>query len=229
MFLRIYNKTNAIISYLSGQVVVPALGFINVDPKYFNQLEVDPQLRNDLVNNKVDISDTVTRYGNNDGIKQLDFMAGLRDDRGNGITSTQIISGTDIHHALDVNLVNGISISVLPDNNVNTVLKYNELLMVPSGSEQILLSYTVPPATTTILQKASVSGENIALYKINYNSSTIATKRTYFTYLNENFDFLGTLNNGFIMQAGDLIEITVLQNRPNPANFESTLQIVEVT
>lgn len=231
MKLRIYNKTGATITYLSGVIVIPAMSFLDIDPQYFNALEVDPNVRDDLIKNRIDVSDTVTRYGNNDGIKQLDYMAGLRDREGNGITSTIVTEGSEFHQALDVNLLGtaSFSLSPLPASNVKTVIKYNELTLVPSGSLTTLLTYTVPAATTSILQRVLVSGENTAVYKVNYNSDTIATKRTYYTYLNEEFEFVENSNNGFVMVAGDVIEISVFQNRPTAADFESSLQIIEIT
>lgn len=225
MQLRIYNKTNVILSYASGAVSIPALSFTDVQPQYFNQIETDPNVRNDLTTNKIDVSDTVVRYGNNDGITYLNYMAGTRDDRGNGITSTA--SGS--HIGLDVNILNGIALSPLPASNVVSVIKYSELPNVASGSLQTILTYTVPAGKRAILQKVLVSGENIAKFQTNYNSSTIATKRTYFQNLNEEFNFVENSNNGFLMQAGDIITITVLQVRPSAANFESSLQVVEIT
>lgn len=230
MKLRIYNKTGSNITYL-GTIIIPANSFLDIDPIYFNDLEVDPNVRNDLITNQIDISDTVTRYGNNDGIKQLDFMAGLRDSEGKGITSTVVVVGPVTHQALDVNVLGDITfaLSPIPASNVKTVIKYNELTMVASGSLEILLSYTVPPATTSLLQRIFVSGENTAIYKVIYNSNTIATKRTYYTYLNEQFEFVQSSNNGFVLEEGDTIEVSVLQNRTTVANFESSLQIIEVS
>lgn len=226
MKLRIYNKTSSDITYL-GIIVIPANSFLDIDPEFFNALEVDPSLRHDILTNLIDISDTITRYGNNDGITQLDYMAGLRDREGKGISSTLF----DSHQALDVNVVNPIDVSlgVLPPSNVKSIIKYNEQLMVASGSETTLLTYTVPLDTRSVIQRIFVSGGNPATYTVNYNSDTIAKKRTYFTYYNETFDFVENLNNGFILEAGDTLDIIVLQVRPDPADFESTLQIIEIT
>jgi hypothetical protein len=285
MYLRIYNKTNSTINYLNDTVVVAANSFLDVDKIYWGNLVVDVNLRDDLTSNRVDISDTISRYGNNDGIKQLDYMVGIRDTQGNSITSTTITTQTTTHQGMDVNIISGasngapdksaftygdtafvsiggvynnetdtlqegqqavvritadralhttlvnssIDVNPTPASNVSTKLKYAEIKSIPSGSLQTLITYIVPTDTKTMLQRVLVSGEVNATYKINYNSTPIATKRTYYTALNEVFDFIENSNNGFIMQPGDMIEITVISTIPKIADYESTLQIVEIT
>lgn len=220
MKLRIYNNTASNITYL-GILIVPANSFLDILPKYFNDLEVDPNLRNDLIISNVDISDTIVRYGNNDGINQLNWMKGLRDSQGNGITSTALSSTVQ---ALDVNVVSSAPVAA-----GTTLIKYNEVLAVASGATQTILTYTVPNSTTTIVKRISISGENIATYKVIYNSSTIATLRTYFGgALDSGISFVDGENDGFTMAAGDIITVEVLNFRPMTADFSSTLQIMEM-
>lgn len=221
MKLRIYNNTASDITYL-GILIVAANSFLDIDAQYFNDLEVDPNLRNDLIISNVDISDTIVRYGNNDGIAQLNWMKGLRDSEGNGITSTSLSSTV---RALDVNIVSSAPVSV-----GNTLIKYNEALAVASGATQTILTYTVPNSTTTIVKRISISGENIATYKVIYNTNTIATLRTYFGgELDSEINFIDGENSGFTMAAGETITIQVLNFRPMIADFSSTLQIMEMT
>lgn len=157
----------------------------------------------------------------------LRISANTSDGQGNIITSTQFQS----KQALDVNILSILQTtqSPLPASNASTVFKYNEAANVASGATSTVLTYTVPSGKKALLQRILVGGENIAKYQTIYNSSLIATKRTYFQNLNEEFNFIENSNNGFLMQAGDIITITVLQTRPWSANFESTIQVVEIT
>lgn len=147
---------------------------------------------------------------------------------------TDLYTGTTIgsNHGLDVNVISPITVSQssLPNPDAVTKLEYNEIIGLASGSTTNIISYTVPASTTSILQKVLVSGENIAKYQILYNSAPLSTKRTYFGgNLDTEFDFSGSSNNGFLMNAGDILTVMVDNFRPTPGDFESTIQIVEVS
>lgn len=134
---------------------------------------------------------------------------------------------------LNVNTNGSIDVNVLvlpeiPPININSMIKYGEVASLASGINQTILTYVVPFSTKSLLQSINVSGENIAKYNIIYNSNTIATKRTFYGNLNETFNFEEIFNNSFILNTGDTLKINVIHNRPSLANFETTLQIIEI-
>lgn len=106
--------------------------------------------------------------------------------------------------------------------------KYNEALSVPAGVTTLLLTYTVPAGKTSILERISVTGENIAYYKVLKNAVVIDSKHTNFgTNLNEEFNYSATADLGIKLVAGDILTVTVLHNRPYLANFAARLQVIE--
>lgn len=135
-------------------------------------------------------------------------------------------------NSLDVNLTNSsinFSTSPTPASNAVTKFKYAEVDNVPSGITTTVISYTVPANTKTILQRVLVAGENVAKYQVFFNSSVIATRRTMYTNLNEQFEFSQPSNNGAILVSGDIITITALHTQTSVSSFEATLQILEIT
>lgn len=150
-------------------------------------------------------------------------------------TSTDLFTSTNNSGkiSLDVNISNSnipVSIVSVPPVSQSTEFIYTERNNIASGINQQIGVYTVPSNTKTIVQRVFVSGDNIAKYQVRYNGNIVATKRTYYSGLNEVFEFLQSLNNGFLMSPGDILSVTALQTISlSSTNFESTLQILELT
>lgn len=118
------------------------------------------------------------------------------------------------------------SINVVATLGPNGTLKsfYNEVSSVASSVPTTILSYTVPAATTSLIETIDVSGDNIAQYEVYVNSSKIDRKRTYFGgSLNEVFNF----NKSVTLTAGDTIEVNVLHVRPDVGDFNARLSVLE--
>lgn len=111
-----------------------------------------------------------------------------------------------------------------------SINQYNEVLSVATGVTTTVVTYTVPVAQQNVLERVAVSGENIALYTVLINGTTIDQQRTYFGgALNTQFEFMSTANKGTLLNAGDIVSVTVLHNRPSLANFEGRIQMTELT
>lgn len=125
--------------------------------------------------------------------------------------------------SFNVNIVNG---TTTPLQLVNT---YTEVNSIAAGALTVITTYIVPSGKTGLLQKVSVSGENIATYTVDINNVTLDKRRTYFSGgLNEFFDFSSSDINGTPLAALDEITITVIHNRPSLASFDARIQVVEV-
>lgn len=110
-----------------------------------------------------------------------------------------------------------------------SINEYNEVLSVASGSTTTVVTYMVPGSKTNVLERISVSGENIALYTVLLNGVPFDTQRTYFGgALNTQFEFTSLGNLGTILNPGDIISVTVLHNRPSAANFEGRIQMTQL-
>ena len=106
------------------------------------------------------------------------------------------------------------------------VNEYNEITAVASGITTNLLQFTVPDDSNYALERASVSGDNIALFKVLVNDVEIETQRTYIGgELNTEFNFLSTTTIGYPLAEGDVVKVTVLHNRPDSGDFECRLQM----
>lgn len=123
------------------------------------------------------------------------------------------------------------SITVVPgvSANVDGLLKYNEVALVPSSVETIIVTHTAVGGRKTFLQKVSASGDNIAKYRVKVNGVTIDTKRTMFGEdLNCDFIFDGDTNPGYEVLVGDIITVTVVNPRPGAADYNGRIQYLEV-
>lgn len=136
-------------------------------------------------------------------------------------------------NVLKVNADGSINVNIVPststgDNLVRNL--YGEANAVVSGSTTQIISYTVPVGKVSIIQKVECSGENIAKYQLLVNGTPIATLRTYFGgELNTTFDFITGQDNGYVVNAGDVVSVTTLHNRPFLGDFEARIQVYQVT
>ena len=108
---------------------------------------------------------------------------------------------------------------------------YNEANAVVSGATTVLVQYTVPGfITNSVLQRISVSGENIAEFTVFVNGTQIDTRRTFLgSSLSEYFEFITGTNNGFTLMPSDALVVKVLHNRPYVGDFEGRIQVLEIS
>lgn len=127
--------------------------------------------------------------------------------------------------SLNVNIVSVPSAG----NTVKNV--YNEANSVVSGATTLLVQYAVPlSATNSVLERISVSGENIAKYTVFWNATQIDTRRTFYgSSLSEYFEFTTGSSEGFVLAPGDTLKVYVLHNRPYVGDFEGRIQVLEIT
>lgn len=140
-----------------------------------------------------------------------------------GLTKQTITADGGNSTPVDVNIVNFSSTeSVVPT--------YSEISSIPSGSFELIVSYTVPSDKMAKLQRCAMSGSNIADYKILFNGSTIDYLRTYFSGpLNAESVFYTASGDGFLMNAGDKVEVYVRHIRPYVGDFNARIQVREST
>ena len=123
---------------------------------------------------------------------------------------------------IDVNVVNSAP------SNKSVVNTYNEVNSVAMNSLTTIVTYTVPPSITAILERVSVAGENIAVFQVLINGTVIDTRRTFFGNLNEYFEFDSPDAFGTSLNTGDVVKVTVIHYRPFLASFESRIQVTQV-
>ena len=125
-------------------------------------------------------------------------------------------------------ITNPVHVTPIPGSSKTSKSQYNEALSVPSGVTTTILTYTVPLAKTAILERVSVTGENIAYYRVLKNAVVMDAKHTNFgTNLNEQFEYVSSANSGLLLNTGDVITVTVLHQRSSLANFSARLQVTE--
>lgn len=142
------------------------------------------------------------------------------------------IKGSPSGDLLNVNSDGSINVNVVETPITGQTVKsiYNQVLNVVSGVSTQLISYTVPAGYTAVLERISVSGENIARYDVLYNSDAFDTRRTMFGGdLTSDFDYTTGSSNGFTLNSGDNLIIQVLHNRPYTGTFNARLQILEIS
>ena len=144
------------------------------------------------------------------------------------IGSVEVIGSNG--NILEPNPDGSINVNVLPTiNPANTVKNvFGTAAAVVSGSTTTIVQYTVPMNKVAILERCVASGENIGTYTVLINNTTQAVKRTYYAGgFNVDFDFTTGGENGFVLQPGDNVKVTILHNRPDPANFDARIQVFE--
>jgi hypothetical protein len=138
--------------------------------------------------------------------------------------SVKIGDGTNY---LKINSDGAINVSSIPVADERMINAYMETTAIPSGSETLISTYTVPSGKTAYLYQAEASGENIATFFVYLNGTRIGTQRTYFGGgLNVDFDFAYAFSKGLALAAGDIVTLKTLHNRPTPGDFEGKLLIL---
>jgi hypothetical protein len=149
-------------------------------------------------------------------------------------------SGSISIGAVEVKGTNGNYIEPNPDGSINVVVEstpssnqvvntYSQL-MVAGGATMQLISYTVPNGDTGILQRGSVSGENIGRYDILINGVIQDTVRTMFGGdLTQMFDFTDGIGFGLPLNAGDIVAIQVNNPRSYSGNYNGRIQVMLIT
>ena len=143
----------------------------------------------------------------------------------------------DVHDSIRIGDQNNeLKINADGSINVNTSSgspgknTYNEVVAVVSGVVTTIVTYTVPAATLSSLEKISFSGQNIAEYTVLINNVPIDKTRTNFgSDLSGAFDFISKSSAGLILSSGDQVKLNVLHARPMVGSFESRIQVVEFT
>lgn len=100
---------------------------------------------------------------------------------------------------------------------------YSETLALAAGTETTIASYTVPPASFFELDFAAYSGSNVAIFRLKINGVTVDTGRIWHGFFDGSFDFGGS-PTPLILNAGDVITVTALHNRPNVGDFNARIQ-----
>jgi hypothetical protein len=123
--------------------------------------------------------------------------------------------------SINVNIVNSIPTTV-PGLNIF----YQEISSVASGATTPIYTFTAPVGGFRMF-KIEVAGENIALYTLVLNGTTIYSKRTFYGDLNTSFIFEDEVY-GLKLNGGDVLKVNVLHNKPYTANFETTLMGIDL-
>lgn len=163
----------------------------------------------------------------------------------NGLDVNIITQDLDIRD-LDASIDNvaiqdsdGDELAINPDGSINftptlntsitSLNKYGDVAAVASSTETTVVSHTASVGKITYLQYVSVSGENIAVFKVKVNGTVVDLKRTYFGGpFNEDFKFDGDSSNGVKVSVGDVIIVTVEHFRPFSGDFNAKILYLEI-
>lgn len=129
---------------------------------------------------------------------------------------------------LDINPDGSLNVVVTSSNPGDLKTFYNEVTAVPNSILTTIITYTAPFGKVSYIQKAEVSGNNVAEYTVELNSVVIDKKRTWFSGgLDNKFVFAET-GTGYKLAVGDVITVRVSHLRPSVGDFNSRLQVVEI-
>ncbi len=156
------------------------------------------------------------------------------------VSDVHVLGRSPANNELDVNADGSINVDIVNTNpidvnvvntapsNKTVVNIYNEVNSVAMNSLTTIVTYTVPPTFTSILERVSVAGENIAVFQVLINATVVDTRRTFFGNLNEYFEFDSPDAFGTPLNTGDTVTVTVIHYRPFLASFESRIQVTQV-
>lgn len=134
-------------------------------------------------------------------------------------SSVRLGDGTN---EIAVNTDGSLNVNVIQSSSVPGLQYwFNETLAVPNATETTLISLVGPPQGRRIT-KVSVSGDNLAQFRVKLDSNTVESRRTWWNHFNETFAF-ESFSNGLVVGSGVTLSVTVLQNRPVPGTYQVTV------
>lgn len=151
--------------------------------------------------------------------------------------NTAISASTDSIAIADATSGNKLKVNADGSINVDTTISnlgtsksiFSQISSVAINSTSTIQTYIVPVSTTAYIQRIDVSGSNIATYEFYVNSIIQGRKRTYFGgNLDISFEFFGSNSDGYSLNTGDIVTVTVINFRPSIGDFESRIQVIEV-
>lgn len=107
----------------------------------------------------------------------------------------------------------------ITDSGLTTKNLFAEVDNVASGVTAEIINFTAP--NNTNLLSIDIGGTNVASYALYIDGNLAAKKYTYFTNLNDRFDF----KDGLPVEAGNVITVEVFHSRPDPGNFSLNMLI----
>lgn len=116
-------------------------------------------------------------------------------------------------------VTNGALHVLVSDDGKTTKNIFGEITGIVSGVTSIIASYTA--VANTKLLRIDVGGTNVAAYSIYIDNILIAKKYTYYTTLNESFEF----TNGLPVVTGNIISVEVLHERPHDGDFNTNILV----
>ena len=133
------------------------------------------------------------------------------------ITASDVTVSGQGKRGLDSYILGG-SVSVVPSSGVFLSVS-NEINSIAQSATVDVVSYTVPAGKTYKLDNASVSGNNIGVFKFTIDGSNEETKRTTVTNINENFNL-----QGYEISEGSTVKIEVTNASDTAGDFEAVLR-----
>lgn len=147
------------------------------------------------------------------------------------ITVGNVTIQDDDGDELEINPDGSINVNIVNAQTANVIKNtYNEASAVPSGVETTIVTYIVPLIlTSAILQRVSVSGENVGRYQVFVNGVVVDTRRTYYGgEFNTYFEFSIGAGDGYTLAPGDTVAVKILHDRVFAGNFQARIQALEI-
>jgi len=142
-----------------------------------------------------------------------------------GTVSIGDVSIVEGGNTMTVNSDGSINVNIVSSSDTpGLIISHNEVTAVASGVETTLITL-VSPSDTYRVEKIEVSGDNLAIFRVKLNGTTILDKRTWYANFNETFNF-EAFNNGLLLSTGQILTVTVLHTRQFVGNFEVTVMAV---
>lgn len=111
-----------------------------------------------------------------------------------------------------------LNVFIVDASGSTPVMEYSSISSLAAGALTNILSYTVPAGKTLVLDKAEVSGCNVAEYSVEVNAVIKGVRRTYWGNFNADFSF-----NKLQVAEGLVVRIKVIHSRPVVGDFNATL------
>lgn len=149
-------------------------------------------------------------------------------DTGDVADSVRVGDGVEI---MQINPDGSINANIIPSSSaVKIVNTYNSITSVATDTPTTVTSYTAPAGKLAIhLIQVDTSGTNTAEYTVKINGAAVSKKRSYFGgALNTEFKYGDSLY-GILLSAGDVVTVEAEHSRGAVGDFESNIQVVEIT
>jgi hypothetical protein len=135
--------------------------------------------------------------------------------------NTEAVINTKVKNTLS----EAIPVEIVSGSTADSINQTGEQLLVASGSETTVATYTVPAGKIFYIERVEYDGTNLSVYRVKIDGVKQAQKRTYWTGgFSGHFEFTLNQSTGLSAAAGQVVILTAIHSAASTSDYFARIQ-----